>query len=159
MSMLCNSTPTAPHFITHRERLTYLSAVEVLFSGAVCTKCPEVCVQPVVILLAEPCATASLVMTQCWACAGNAEGFSITPFAAGHLLGGCAWRITTPGDEDIVYAVHYNHRKQARAELGCSHGAHEHCMTEAELVCGSLPRVVQEQAFLFMLSPTVVHHE
>ena len=54
------------------------------------------------------------------ACAGNAEGFSITPFAAGHLVGGCAWRITTPGDEDIVYAVHYNHRKQARAKLGCS---------------------------------------
>ena len=46
--------------------------------------------------------------------AGVAEGFTITPFAAGHLVGGCAWRITTPEDEDIVYAVHYNHRKQVR---------------------------------------------
>ena len=45
--------------------------------------------------------------------AGAAQGFTITPFAAGHLVGGCAWRITTPEDEDIVYAVHYNHRKQA----------------------------------------------
>ena len=71
-------------------------------------------------------------MLRCRPNAGNAEGFSITPVAAGHLLGGCAWRITTPGDEDIVYAVHYNHRKQARAELGCSRGAHEHCMTASQ---------------------------
>ena len=49
--------------------------------------------------------------------AGAAEGFTITPFAAGHLVGGCAWRITTPEDEDIVYAVHYNHRKQASCTL------------------------------------------
>ena len=68
----------------------------------------------------------SLVAMRCRTCAGNAEGFSITPFTAGHLLGGCAWRITTPGDEDIVYAVHYNHRKQARATLVCNHGAREH---------------------------------
>lgn len=49
--------------------------------------------------------------------AGAAEGFTITPFAAGHLIGGCAWRITTPEDEDIVYAVHYNHRKQVRRDV------------------------------------------
>ena len=59
--------------------------------------------------------------------AGAAEGFTITPFAAGHLVGGCAWRITTPEDEDIVYAVHYNHRKQA-----CPHSPledlHEHAL-------------------------------
>ncbi|CAK0764272.1 hypothetical protein CVIRNUC_003141 [Coccomyxa viridis] len=54
----------------------------------------------------------TLKYQQVFSLSGNAEGFSITPFAAGHLLGGCAWRITTPGDEDIVYAVHYNHRKQ-----------------------------------------------
>ena len=52
--------------------------------------------------------------------AGAAEGFSITPFAAGHLVGSCAWRITTPQDEDIVYAVHYNHRKQVLStQLAC----------------------------------------
>ena len=89
------------------------------------------------------------------ACAGNAEGFSITPFAAGHLLGGCAWRITTPGDEDIVYAVHYNHRKQARATPGCCHGADEHCMTGSEALCDPPMHVAQKRALLSMLSPTV----
>ena len=48
--------------------------------------------------------------------AGAGEGFTITPVAAGHLIGGCAWRITTPENEDIVYAVHYNHRKQVRRD-------------------------------------------
>ena len=49
--------------------------------------------------------------------AGAGEGFTITAVAAGHLIGGCAWRITTPEDEDIVYAVHYNHRKQVRRNV------------------------------------------
>ncbi|CAL8467688.1 g7226 [Coccomyxa elongata] len=49
---------------------------------------------------------------------GPGEGFSITPFAAGHLLGGCIWRITTPEEEHIVYAVHYNHKKERHLNGG-----------------------------------------
>ena len=35
---------------------------------------------------------------------------SITPFNAGHLVGGTVWRINVDG-EDVVYAVDINHRK------------------------------------------------
>jgi len=43
---------------------------------------------------------------------GAGEGFSLTPFVAGHLIGGCIWRVTNREEEHIVYAVHYNHRKE-----------------------------------------------
>ena len=157
--MLCNSTFTASNLNTHRECMACPVAAEVLLPQAVCIAWPAICMQPHVILLAEQCARSSLVAKWYWTCAGNAEGFSITPFAAGHLLGGCAWRITTPGEEDIVYAVHYNHRKQARATLGCSHDAYEPCMTGSELVCDFLSHVEPEQALLSMLSLTAVRHE
>lgn len=44
--------------------------------------------------------------------AGKGEGLTITPFAAGHLIGGSIWRISTAVGEDVVYAVDYNHRKE-----------------------------------------------
>jgi len=34
----------------------------------------------------------------------------LTPYAAGHMLGGCFWRITKD-TEQIVYAIDYNHKK------------------------------------------------
>ena len=37
--------------------------------------------------------------------AGLGAGFTLTALAAGRLLGGALWRITTPDGEDIVYAV------------------------------------------------------
>lgn len=40
---------------------------------------------------------------------GKGAGILITPFAAGHLLGGAVWRIRKNG-EDYVYAPDYNHR-------------------------------------------------
>jgi cleavage and polyadenylation specificity factor subunit 2 len=45
---------------------------------------------------------------------------SFTAFAAGHLLGGAIWQVLTPDEEQIVYAVHWNHRKDhhlRRADL------------------------------------------
>ncbi|CAI5484079.1 unnamed protein product [Closterium sp. Yama58-4] len=39
------------------------------------------------------------------------EGVSVTPLAAGHLLGGTIWRISVH-TEDIVYAVAFNHREE-----------------------------------------------
>ncbi|PSC73960.1 cleavage and polyadenylation specificity factor subunit 2 [Micractinium conductrix] len=45
------------------------------------------------------------------ALSGKGVGITLTPFAAGHLLGGAVWRIRW-GGEDFVYAVDYNHRKE-----------------------------------------------
>lgn len=36
---------------------------------------------------------------------------TITPYAAGHLLGGTVWKITKD-TEEIIYAVDFNHRKE-----------------------------------------------
>ncbi|OQR70465.1 putative cleavage and polyadenylation specificity factor subunit 2 isoform 2 [Tropilaelaps mercedesae] len=43
---------------------------------------------------------------------GKGQGISITPLPAGHMLGGTVWRITKDGEEDIVYAVDYNHKRE-----------------------------------------------
>ncbi|KAL3683878.1 hypothetical protein R1sor_001900 [Riccia sorocarpa] len=42
---------------------------------------------------------------------GKGEGITITPYAAGRLLGGTVWKITVD-TEDIIYAVDFNHRKE-----------------------------------------------
>uniref|UniRef100_A0A7I4EGV0 Cleavage and polyadenylation specificity factor subunit 2 n=1 Tax=Physcomitrium patens TaxID=3218 RepID=A0A7I4EGV0_PHYPA len=42
---------------------------------------------------------------------GKGEGMTITPYAAGHLLGGTIWKITKD-TEEIIYAVDFNHRKE-----------------------------------------------
>lgn len=39
------------------------------------------------------------------------DGVRVTPFAAGHFLGGCVWRVEVAGEE-VVYAVDTNHRKE-----------------------------------------------
>ena len=52
--------------------------------------------------------------------AGKGEGMSLTAFAAGHLVGGAVWQLVTRDGEQIVYAVHWNHRKDRhlrRADL------------------------------------------
>ncbi|KAK9822093.1 hypothetical protein WJX74_006421 [Apatococcus lobatus] len=43
---------------------------------------------------------------------GKARGFEVMPFAAGHLVGGCVWQITTPSGEVIVYAPDFNNRSE-----------------------------------------------
>lgn len=35
----------------------------------------------------------------------------VTPFPAGHMLGGCVWRMEV-GGEELVYAVDTNHRNE-----------------------------------------------
>ncbi|KAG1652144.1 Cleavage and polyadenylation specificity factor subunit 2 [Nymphon striatum] len=50
---------------------------------------------------------------------GKGHGISITPMAAGHMIGGTIWRIVKDGEEDIVYAVDYNHKKERHLN-GCS---------------------------------------
>ena len=43
---------------------------------------------------------------------GKGHGLTITPYATGHMVGGAMWRIVKEGEEDIIYAVDYNHKKE-----------------------------------------------
>ncbi|CAB3248618.1 unnamed protein product [Arctia plantaginis] len=49
---------------------------------------------------------------------GKGLGVRITPLPAGHSLGGTVWRIAAPGEEDIVYAPDFNHKKERHLN-GC----------------------------------------
>lgn len=50
---------------------------------------------------------------------GRGHGLQITPLPAGHMIGGTIWRITKMGEEEIVYAVDFNHKKERHLN-GCS---------------------------------------
>ncbi|KIJ70136.1 hypothetical protein HYDPIDRAFT_77405 [Hydnomerulius pinastri MD-312] len=43
---------------------------------------------------------------------GKCQGITITPFAAGHTLGGTIWKIRSPSAGTIVYAVNMNHMRE-----------------------------------------------
>ena len=43
---------------------------------------------------------------------GRGHGLTITPFPAGHMVGGTIWKIVKDGEEEIVYAVDFNHKKE-----------------------------------------------
>lgn len=43
---------------------------------------------------------------------GKGHGLTITPHAAGHMVGGTIWKIVKDGEEVFVYAVDYNHKKE-----------------------------------------------
>ncbi|KAG8961095.1 hypothetical protein FRC03_005791 [Tulasnella sp. 419] len=43
---------------------------------------------------------------------GKCQGITITPFSAGHTLGGTIWKIRSPTSGTIVYAVDMNHMKE-----------------------------------------------
>jgi len=49
---------------------------------------------------------------------GKGQGIIITPIPAGHIIGGTIWKIVKDGEEDIVYAVDYNHKKERHLN-GC----------------------------------------
>ncbi|RWS25149.1 cleavage and polyadenylation specificity factor subunit 2-like protein [Leptotrombidium deliense] len=49
---------------------------------------------------------------------GKGQGLSITPLPAGHMIGGTIWRIVKDGEEDIVYAVDFNHKRERHLN-GC----------------------------------------
>ncbi|KAK6182594.1 hypothetical protein SNE40_010244 [Patella caerulea] len=50
---------------------------------------------------------------------GKGHGLQITPLPAGHMIGGTIWKIVKDGEEEIVYAVDYNHKKERHLN-GCS---------------------------------------
>ncbi|KAG8856775.1 hypothetical protein FRB96_006278 [Tulasnella sp. 330] len=43
---------------------------------------------------------------------GKCQGITITPFSAGHTVGGTIWKIRSPSSGTIVYAVDLNHTKE-----------------------------------------------
>jgi len=43
---------------------------------------------------------------------GKGLGINVSAMPAGHMLGGAMWRITREGEDDILYAVDYNHKKE-----------------------------------------------
>jgi len=49
---------------------------------------------------------------------GKGQGLAITPLPAGHMIGGTLWKIVKDGEEDIIYAVDYNHKKERHLN-GC----------------------------------------
>jgi len=49
---------------------------------------------------------------------GKGYGLTITPLPAGHIIGGTIWKIMKIGEEDIYYAVDYNHKKERHLN-GC----------------------------------------
>ena len=50
---------------------------------------------------------------------GKGEGLTIVAYPAGHLIGGSIWKITKDGEEDVVYAVDYNHKRERHLN-GCN---------------------------------------
>ncbi|XP_014663785.1 PREDICTED: cleavage and polyadenylation specificity factor subunit 2-like [Priapulus caudatus] len=59
-----------------------------------------------------------LKYSQIYPMKGKGHGLTIVPLAAGHMIGGTIWKITKDGEEDIVYAVDYNHKKERHLN-GC----------------------------------------
>jgi len=49
---------------------------------------------------------------------GKGHGLQITPLPAGHMIGGTIWKIVKDGEEEIVYAIDYNHKKERHLN-GC----------------------------------------
>lgn len=49
---------------------------------------------------------------------GKGYGITITPLPAGHMIGGTIWKIFKEGEEDIIYAMDFNHKKERHLN-GC----------------------------------------
>lgn len=50
---------------------------------------------------------------------GKGHGLSIMPLPAGHMIGGTIWKIVKDGEEEIVYAVDFNHKREIHLN-GCT---------------------------------------
>uniref|UniRef100_A0A1B0GEA0 Cleavage and polyadenylation specificity factor subunit 2 n=1 Tax=Glossina morsitans morsitans TaxID=37546 RepID=A0A1B0GEA0_GLOMM len=59
-----------------------------------------------------------LKYNQTFSLKGKGYGITITPLPAGHMIGGTIWKILKVGEEDIVYAMDFNHKKERHLN-GC----------------------------------------
>ena len=48
---------------------------------------------------------------------GKGHGLTITPYSAGHMVGGTMWKIIKDGEEEIIYAIDYNHKKERSVDV------------------------------------------
>ena len=46
---------------------------------------------------------------------GKGHGLQVTPLPAGHMIGGTMWKIVKEGEEEIIYMVDFNHKKERLA--------------------------------------------
>ena len=46
--------------------------------------------------------------------AGKGAGIELTPYSAGHTIGGAFWRIVQNGTDEIVFAIDLNHKRSVR---------------------------------------------
>ncbi|KAJ3518061.1 hypothetical protein NLJ89_g102 [Agrocybe chaxingu] len=53
-----------------------------------------------------------LIFKACQFGARKCQGLTITPFNAGHTLGGTIWKIRSPSSGTIIYAVNVNHMRE-----------------------------------------------
>lgn len=44
--------------------------------------------------------------------AGKMAGVTLTPYNAGHMVGGAMWKLVLPDDSEFVYAVDWCHKKE-----------------------------------------------
>lgn len=59
-----------------------------------------------------------LKYNQSFALRGKGYGITVTPLPAGHMIGGTIWKIVKIGEEDIIYACDFNHKKERHLN-GC----------------------------------------
>ena len=51
---------------------------------------------------------------------GRGRGLTIIPYPAGHMIGGTLWKIIKDGEDDILYAVDFNHKKERSVLAVCT---------------------------------------
>ncbi|KYR02534.1 Selenocysteine-specific elongation factor [Tieghemostelium lacteum] len=56
-----------------------------------------------------------LSFSQHYSLQGKGKGISITPYNAGHMIGGAIWKIQKESDT-VIYAINYNHKKEGHLD-------------------------------------------
>lgn len=51
--------------------------------------------------------------------AGRLAGLSLSPFNAGHKVGGSVWRIGLPDGSEVIHAVEWCHRRERCVGMAC----------------------------------------
>ncbi|KRX61809.1 Cleavage and polyadenylation specificity factor subunit 2 [Trichinella sp. T9] len=89
---------------------------------------------------------------------GRGHGLQIVPLPAGHMIGGTIWRITKMGEEEIVYAVDFNHKKERHLN-GCllESIARPNLLITDAYMCGTalLRRKFRDEALLSTILKTL----
>lgn len=79
---------------------------------------------------------------------GQGHGLTLTPLAAGHMIGGTIWKIVKDNEEDIIYAIDYNHMKERHLN-GCVLNTVSHpslLITDAHNACNVQVRKSERDA-------------